>query len=509
MTDRAPDLLALVSDVAARLAGAGDIVARTADVLSLVRQRLDADEVDLWLHGAAGGLVRSLHAGAPDLPAGAVEALLVEGTPTAEGAVVHPLAVGTRRIGALALRRAARLIPDEASAFAATAAMLAPQLLHAERVRQLERELERRTGMLDEERHFTDLIVDSLPVGLYVIDREYRVRAWNRTREIGLQGVSRQEAMGRTIFEILHRASADALRHEFDEVFATGRVQQFTMESEADGATRAYRITKVPMRLKGPDVSHVITIGEDVSEWTSAHQKFAQAEKLAAIGQLAAGVMHEVNNPLATIGACADSLELRMDDLVQAGVVLPAQTREFLQLIGQEVERCKRIVDGLLGYSRPRDGRFDEVAVHDVVERSLFLVRHHPRIRKLQLTSVLDRTLPLVHANAEQLLQVVMSLVINAADAMDATGTITVRTRPGMAEREEVVLEVIDTGHGIAESDLPRIFDPFYTTKAPGRGTGLGLAICYGIVSDHRGRIEVDSEVGLGSTFRILLPAAR
>jgi two-component system NtrC family sensor kinase len=120
---------------------------------------------------------------------------------------------------------------------------------------------------------------------------------------------------------------------------------------------------------------------------------------------------------------------------------------------------------------------------------------------------VLGEQLSLVSGNREQLTQVFMALLINAVDAMDAQGTITIRTRRGRGSREAVVAEVIDQGVGISRADTSKIFEPFFTTKAPGRGTGLGLSICYGIISDHGGRIEVDSTPGSGSTFRILLPA--
>jgi two-component system NtrC family sensor kinase len=322
-----------------------------------------------------------------------------------------------------------------------------------------------------------------------------------------MQGISREQALGRTIFEILHRAPAENLRQEFDEVFRTGRIQQFNIESRASGETGAYRITKIPMRASDAAITHVITIGEDVTDWTVAQDRFAQSEKLAAIGQLAAGVMHEVNNPLATISACAESLGLRLDDLRAGGVDVPAQSGEFLRIIDTEVQRCKRIIDGLLDFSRPRSAEKAPARINDVVEQSIFLVKHHARFKKLKLQAMLDPDAAMVDANAEQLIQVFMALMINAADAMEHEGTITVRTRRGITRHEAVIAEVIDEGPGIARADLPKIFDPFFTTKAPGRGTGLGLSICYGIITEHGGRIEVDSAVGAGSTFRILLPA--
>ena len=140
-------------------------------------------------------------------------------------------------------------------------------LRQAAYAQRLESEVIERTRQIDRERRVTERIIDSLPVGLYVIDRDYRISVWNRKRETGMQGVSREEAIGRTIFEILHRQPAAVLRREFDEVFATGRLQIFQMESIATGELRTYRISKIPMRLDDGPVTHVITVGEDVTEW--------------------------------------------------------------------------------------------------------------------------------------------------------------------------------------------------------------------------------------------------
>jgi two-component system NtrC family sensor kinase len=225
--------------------------------------------------------------------------------------------------------------------------------------------------------------------------------------------------------------------------------------------------------------------------------------------------MHEINNPLATIAACAESLALRFDDLrargsesgVRAPERSPADASEFLQIIDNEVHRCKRIVDGLLDFSRPKPADKASIDVNEVVDHTLFLVKHHARFKKLHVETALERGLDRIHANREQIVQVFMALLLNAVDAMGDSGTITIRSRRGRSPREAVIAEVIDQGHGIPRSETSKIFEPFYTTKAPGRGTGLGLSICYGIIADHGGRIEVESAQGLGSTFRILLPA--
>jgi len=388
---------------------------------------------------------------------------------------------------------------EENAFLSAVAGILAPVLKQAKYARRLESEVIERTQQIDRERRMTARIIDSLPVGLYVIDREYRISVWNRKRETGMQGVSRDDAIGRTIFEILHRQPASVLRREFDDVFATGRLQTFQMESRASGELRTYRISKIPMRLDDGPVTHVITVGEDVTEWREAQERFAQAEKLAAIGTLAAGVMHEINNPLATIAACAESLELSLSDQ-------PPVLHDGLRLIQSEVARCKGITDSLLDFSRPKATDKTLVDVNAAIERTLFVLKHHSRFKKLTVETDLDQSLgPVVLANEEQLVQVFMALLINAMDAMREQGTIELRTRSG-DDKRTVIAEVVDHGDGIRRADLPKIFEPFYTTKAPGRGTGLGLSICYAIVAEHGGRIEVDSTPGEGSVFRIVLP---
>lgn len=494
--------LAVLSEIASRLAEGGEIVATVTDVIQRLRAALDASEVSLWLH-AEGDVRRSVVAGVPSLSAADVGAALDgAGPPTL---VARRLVTMGQRIGVLAATDVS-MKGDAPHLVTIVANLLAPELAHADDKHRLTGEVARSARQVEAERRFTARIIDSLPLGLYVVDREYRVQAWNRNRETGYQGVSRDLAIGKPIFEVLHRQPADALRSEFDEVFTSGRIQQFNIDSDASGSPRTYRITKIPMRLDDGAVTHVISIGEDITEWTTAQERWAQSEKLAAIGQLAAGVMHEINNPLATVAACAESLSLRLDDLRRDGCEVPSQADEFTRIIDQEVQRCKRIIDSLLTFSRPKSQEKLPIDLNAVVQQTLFLVKHHKRFKRLALHTLLDPSLEPVPGSYEQLIQVVMALLINAADAMSENGAITIRTRRGVTDGEAAIAEVIDEGSGIARADLPRIFEPFYTTKPPGRGTGLGLSVCYSIIADHGGRIEVDSAPGAGSTFRILLP---
>jgi PAS domain S-box-containing protein len=378
------------------------------------------------------------------------------------------------------------------------AQMLAPVLAANELSQDLATEVALRTRELEAQRNFAARIIDSLPVGLYAIDRGYRIRAWNRKREAGTQGVSREDALGREVFDVLDRQPRDLLKREFDRVFSTGEIQTVEMDSQATGEARHYRITKIPMRLDGEDISHVITIGEDVTAWRQAQQRLGQSEKLAAVGQLAAGVMHEINNPLATILACSEALALRF-----------GEQDEYLKIIDTEVQRCRRIVEGLLDFSRPKQsGHKTTAEINAIIEQTLFLLKHHERFKWLTIERQLAPGLPQFQADAERLVQCFMALMLNAMDAMNSRGVLTVRSHRNPHRNDEILVEFLDTGTGIRQEDLPKIFEPFFTTKPQGRGTGLGLSVAYGIVEEHRGRIEVESQMGVGTNFKVFLPVA-
>jgi two-component system NtrC family sensor kinase len=487
--------LALVGAVAAELNAGLPAPEALARIARLLQDQLPATSAALWVHEPNATTFRCIG------PAGGGRADRLDALPPlAPDGVRLGLVHDGERLGVLEVVGG----PTEANVVLPVLRdVLAPFVAAIELSEDLAFEVAAQSREIEEQRRFTSLVIDSLPVGLYVVDRDYRIQVWNRKRETGTQGVRRGEAVGRRIFDVLTRQPADELKAEFDRVFASGVIQQVELEVSQAGDPRHYRITKIPMRLDGDAVSHVITIGEDVTEWRAIQGQIMQSEKLAAIGQLAAGVMHEINNPLATIGACVAAIEGRLGECEGAGV---AAVQEYAEIIDKEVQRCTAIVDGLLDFSRPKGTRKAPVSVSTVVEDALFLFRHHGRYKQYVVQTDLVADLPPVRANSEQLIQVLMALMLNALDAMDPGGRLTVRTARSRWRDDEVVVEVEDTGRGIPTSIQSRIFEPFFTTKSQGRGTGLGLSICYGIVEEHRGRIEVDSHPGRGSVFRVFLP---
>jgi two-component system NtrC family sensor kinase len=354
------------------------------------------------------------------------------------------------------------------------------------------------TGMVDKLHRMT---IDSLPVGLYVVDRDYRVVVWNRKRETGTQGLRRGDVIGKRVDDVLSRQPPDILLAAFDHVFTTGEVRVEEQDLHIGNDVRTYRTSRLPMRLDGTTVSHVITIGEDVTETRAFQRAMHQSEKLAAVGQLAAGVMHEINNPLATIGGCAAAIVSRLGPGVEPVVA------EYLGIIEAEVTRCTNIIDRLLDFSRAgRAGASVQPAdLNVLLDRTLHLLEHHQRFRRLSVTRDFAEDLPMVLADGERLVQAAMAILLNAADATTGHGNVIVRTR---TNGTTVVAEFEDDGPGIAADVLPRIFDPFFTTKGQARGTGLGLAICYGIVTDYHGTLDVRSEPGVRTVFRMTLPVA-
>jgi two-component system NtrC family sensor kinase len=494
--DRAASMLSLLADVAGEAAKAERIEVALPRVLELVRTAFGASECTLW-SPSGNGIPAVWRAGDQNDAAPVLLDLERDGRGIATATVRY----GSRDIGVLSVKLGRPLESDERVALRSVADTLAPMLANAP-AESTPRSVER---IEEQDRQFLRKIVDSLPIGLYVIDREYRIQAWNRKRETGMQGVSREEALGRTVFEILHRQSVATLKAEFDEVFSTGRMTQTEVETLSGGEQRTYRLSKIPMRLDDGAVTHVITIGEDITESRRAQERLAQSEKLAAIGQLAAGVMHEINNPLATIGVCVDNIARRVESL-EPDAESRAAIDEYLSLVWSEVERCKNIAMQLLAFSRPRPVSRATVDVHELLETTLFLLKHHERFRGTQV--LLDPepgTRLITKANGESLIQAFMALMLNASDAMSNAGRLTISTR-ARPNAGELLVQFADEGTGISRADLPRVFEPFFTTKEPGRGTGLGLSICYGIVTDHGGRIEVESELGKGAIFRVFLP---
>ena len=231
-----------------------------------------------------------------------------------------------------------------------------------------------------------------------------------------------------------------------------------------------------------------------------AQEQLIQSEKMASIGQLAAGVAHEINNPLTGI---LFNAELIMEGL-EPGTALAEEMREIVE----DVHRCKDIVKNLLAYSRQQQISKTIVALNDLIDQSLALIRDQKLFVSIEVVKDLSQDMMLTHVDTNQINQVIINLVVNAVAAMERSGVLTFRTYRDK-ENGRCYLEVSDTGPGIPQENLSKIFDPFFTTKAPGEGTGLGLSTAYGLVKENDGEITIKSTGPEGTTFLLDLPLYR
>lgn len=366
-------------------------------------------------------------------------------------------------------------------------------------------EVDRQTAEVESQRRFIEAIIDSLPLSLYAIDRNYQIVAWNRNRELGELGIPRGAVLGKNIFGVLTRQKRELLEAEFSRVFETGEIQRLEHATMTPaGEMKHWLISKIPMWIdRGGEVSHVIAIGEETTARVEAHRAVARAEKLAAIGRLAAGVVHEINNPLATISACAEALESRVNEGEFKESPGVDDLREYLGLIRSEAFRCKMITNGLLDFSRTRASEHVLVNLGDVIAAATRLLSHQQRSDNVKFEIETPADLPPVSGDASQLQQAVIALATNAIDAMPNGGVLRIE---GHRSDGNVLIAVTDTGVGIPQENITRIFEPFFTTKEIGKGTGLGLAVCYGILTEHGGSLDVQSTPGTGTTFTISLP---
>jgi two-component system NtrC family sensor kinase len=228
-----------------------------------------------------------------------------------------------------------------------------------------------------------------------------------------------------------------------------------------------------------------------------AHQQIMKSDRLATLGQLAAGVAHEINNPL---GAVLMYGHLSLEEMGAEDA-----RRKNLEKVVAEATRCKNIVRGLLDFARQSEPNVEESDVNDILKRTLSLLQNQALFQNIQITTALSASLPRAMMDSGQIQQVFTNIILNAAEAMPGEGELTVASRT-TAGNEWIEIEFTDTGCGIPRENLEKIFDPFFTTKEVGRGTGLGLAVSYGIIARHKGTVEVKSEPGKGTTFIVRLP---
>ncbi len=345
---------------------------------------------------------------------------------------------------------------------------------------------------------FNENIVESISVGVLAVDLEDRVEFWNSQMEV-MYATPRSEALGQPIGEVFPAAFAQ----EFYRVRQTPGIHnlyKFRLNTPA-GDARITNVAIAPLVTKQFNVIGRLIIVDDITERIDLESQLSQAEKMSSIGLLAAGVAHEVNTPLAVISSYAQMLQKQLNGDEKKAAVLEKITKQTF--------RASEIVNSLLNFSRTSGTEFSEVDLNKIIHETLALLDHQLKTAHVKVEQKLYDGLPTIYGNSGKLQHVFLNLFLNAKDAMPNGGVIRVATSNG----DNVRVMVSDSGAGIAQEHIQRIYDPFFTTKNGGRegrkGTGLGLSVTYGIIQEHAGKIQVESRVGEGTTFHLEFPLMR
>jgi two-component system NtrC family sensor kinase len=359
------------------------------------------------------------------------------------------------------------------------------------------------SGKQDWERTF-DAIVDPLAL----LDHEGTVVRGNR-QLARLVGRAIEELAGEPSSSLLGapRAAAGDPSAPDDPIAQTlkdGRPR--TLEVRYERLSAVHEVTTSPLLDERGAVRGVVATLKDVSERREHQERFLRAARLADIGQLAGGVAHEINTPLASIALRAEALLKAAQDPRLLEVEAFKNFPRYLKTIDEEIFRCKRIIGSLLDFSRARKPEVRDSDLNALAEKAADLVGHQMKLKQVTLSVRLDPALPRVPADEGQIRQALLALLMNALDATPSGGHVTIETR---GDGDTVTLTVADTGVGIPAEHQDKIFNPFFTTKPVGQGTGLGLAICHGIVASHGGEIRVESAADKGTRLSLVLPVSR
>jgi PAS domain S-box-containing protein len=353
-----------------------------------------------------------------------------------------------------------------------------------------------------ERERFIQSVVESLREGVVVLDRAGSIVAFNRAME-AQTGLAARDVAGRPFFEVFPAYRRKILRAPLEQLLL-GETEGFTLEAverERAGGGRAVENLKGSLLRHLGEPAGVVLLVQDITEQVALERGARQSEKLAALGTMAAGLAHELNNP---IGIISSRVEIMLLDAEAQPV--HGQLAEDLRVLHRHAQRVARIAHGLLSFSRQSSERHGPLDLNHLVEETLLLVERAIAKQGVKVTRRLAPDLPPLWGDGNTLQQVVLNLLTNARDAVDGGGEITVETSRAAGDPDAVRLVVRDTGSGIPPEALPRIFDPFFTTKA--EGTGLGLSVSYGIVRDHHGTVDVESRQGEGTTFTLTFPAS-
>lgn len=373
-----------------------------------------------------------------------------------------------------------------------------PSSGHKESTQQLKQkiqELESLVTTISRGKYMWESTFDAITNPVMIVSHDYIIQRAN-TSAASAANIDVRHLNGKTCFEALAGFTKPCKHCPLEQTQREGQAHQAELEPFNNG-NRHYEVNAYPLEATEKGMAQSVLHYNDVTSHKKLQRQLMQSEKMAAVGTLAGGVAHEINNPLAGILAFAQLIIRQLDKNH------PCQ--EDVKEIEHAALRCKQIVQNLLDFSRQNpDEDMVELQVNQVIEKILPLVKVQTRAGRFELVTDLKK-LPTMLGSFHKLQQVFLNLITNAYQAMGQNGRVQI-TSVYDSVQNKIVITVVDDGPGIAGGHIDKIFDPFFTTKAPGEGTGLGLAISYGIVQEHGGNIEVKSAPMQGTKFTLTFP---
>ncbi|MCK5486670.1 MAG: PAS domain-containing protein [Desulfobacterales bacterium] len=362
---------------------------------------------------------------------------------------------------------------------------------------------------LREQRHLRKTILDATPDFVCLQDHQSVFQAVNKAF-CEILGRREENIVGKKDFDLFPEDIAEKNRQENLKVLKIGKPLEKQDEMQTAEGTKWFHVVKIPVRDPDGDVTGILWSGRDITELKEIQARLIESQKMESIGQLAAGIAHEINTPLGIILGYA---QLLLEDVPESG-----DTYDDLKTIERQSKICRRIVSDLLRFSRHTESIVTSLDMNDSIEEVASVVEHTFKLDRVEIERDYYSNLPPIKGDREKLKQVFVNLLNNAYDAIDTDGTIRITTGFDH-ENDEIVISVADTGRGIPPEQIDRIFDPFFTTKPVGKGTGLGLSVTFGIIQEHGGRIGVKSpplsarggegEDVRGTVFTIHLPMSK
>lgn len=337
---------------------------------------------------------------------------------------------------------------------------------------------------------------DSIGDLISIHDREFNIIKANRAF-YAYFGLDPKELINKKCYDFFHPGGSPPV--VCPNLSALNENRPATVEIQDPGTNRIFQISTFPFYYHDARFQGLIHIARDITEEKEKELRLIMSDRLAALGQMASGIAHEINNPLASIAGCAEGLLSR----IKTGRFDPVLFENYLRIIEEEISRCKKITTAMLSFVREKAYEKKEVNLNESLDKTLEIIGFQGRLRGIKVIKNYAAAMPIVLASEGELRQAFIAIITNALDAMQDNGELTLETG---IEDSAIFIKISDTGAGIPPEHIDRIFTPFFTTKSQKGGTGLGLSIARKIITDNNGNIHVTSEIGKGSAFKITLP---